>query len=408
MPLFHDASPTWSGFAYQGKVGLFIVLKRLNAYDGNTINNEFRNWKLEFEWLEDFSIKNGNEYISLHQVKAYIDRGISKYRTAIDQLIRNSLMYYFPQLECYLHVTANVNFDSNCLYNYQIGGNDQKFCPLMSIDDLIKSEIRSFLHRHNEEDENVEAIDTHFYKLLAMIDNHVKHRHHVIQTTNRNHRVIECINFVDIINSLITNSMQFSNERMIYEKKAYLTSLVDELCQNLSLELQTKVNNFSRDILNLCDEDFIKFSKSIFPHIKSLYNSELTISNFQELLHRDHMLDVFFKIIQEIHTEGILSQHKFYYDKESKKYLPTGIQSSNTSRISNEIIENPFAVEDLYEMDFFITERINCESIEIEANNFNEIRDEDLHSPENKANNINELKRVKMIDIMRAKGIIDA
>ncbi len=35
MPLFHDASPTWSGFAYQGKIGLLVVLTRLNKYVGN-------------------------------------------------------------------------------------------------------------------------------------------------------------------------------------------------------------------------------------------------------------------------------------------------------------------------------------------------------------------------------------
>ena len=162
------------------------------------------------------------------------------------------------------------------------------------------------------------------------------------------------------------------------------------------------------DILNLRDENFIKFSKSIFPHIKSLYNSELTIKNFQELLHRDHMIDVFFKAIKEIDNHGFLLQYKFFYEKEDKKYLPTGIQSSNASRISNEIMENPFAVEDLYEMDFFITERINCRSIENEANNFNEIRDEDMQNSENKENKINELKRVEMIDIERAQGIIDA
>ncbi|MDY0121473.1 MAG: hypothetical protein RBR54_05975 [Sulfurimonas sp.] len=405
--MFHDASPTWSGFAYQGKVGLLVVLNRINTCRGNNIADIYKSWKLEFEWLEDFSIIDGNEYISLHQVKAYIDRGISKYKTAIDQLVRNSLMYYAPQLEHYLHVTANVNFASNCLYNYQIGGRNQKYCPLMSIDELIKSEVRSFLNRYNEEDENDEAIDIHFYKLLSIIDDHVKSRHHVIQTTTINQRVIECIDFVDIINSLTTNSMHFSNERMIYEKKEYFISLVNELCQDLSFELQTKVNNFSRDILNLGDEDFIKFSKSIFPHMKSIYNSTLSILNFQELLHRDHMIDAFFKIIQEIELEGILIQHKFYYYKENKKYLPTGIQSSNVSRISNEIMENPFAVEDLYEMDIFITERIIADSIELEANNISEVSDEDLQVPEEKEYKITELKKVRMININEAKRVLN-
>ena len=119
MPLFHDASPTWSGFSYQGKVGLYVVLNKLNTYHGANIRNEFQNFKLEFEWLEDFSIKDGNTYISIYQVKAYNDRAFSKYKKAINQLALNAYLQDYMQvdsyLEHYLHVISDVSFDKRCL-----------------------------------------------------------------------------------------------------------------------------------------------------------------------------------------------------------------------------------------------------------------------------------------------------
>jgi hypothetical protein len=81
----------------------------------------------------------------------------------------------------------------------------------------------------------------------------------------------------------------------------------------------------------------------------------------------------------------------------------TGISSSDKSRVSKAILENPFAVEDLFEMDIFITERISNVFIESEANNINDIDDEELQVPEEKENKITELKKVEMIDIAEAQ-----
>ena len=54
MPIYFDATFSWSGYSYQGKVGMFIVLKKLNEYNGNDLDNTFIDWSIEFEWLEDF------------------------------------------------------------------------------------------------------------------------------------------------------------------------------------------------------------------------------------------------------------------------------------------------------------------------------------------------------------------
>lgn len=61
-----DATPTWSGFSYQGLLGLYVAVDFIqNEYDHT--NGYF----LEYENQEDFVISNGEVVKSVHQVKAY-------------------------------------------------------------------------------------------------------------------------------------------------------------------------------------------------------------------------------------------------------------------------------------------------------------------------------------------------
>lgn len=89
----HDATPSWNGFNYQGKVGLNTALTKilklltLKTYDKYSFEKEIEHIKLEYEWLEDFSIKNGDQYESLHQVKHYKETNFSKYKDAIDTIL---------------------------------------------------------------------------------------------------------------------------------------------------------------------------------------------------------------------------------------------------------------------------------------------------------------------------------
>ncbi|MGV3003386.1 hypothetical protein [Vibrio sp. E150_018] len=84
-PLF-DATASWNGFSYQGKVGLYVCLKLIsNALTRNENIDEFcSKYSIEFEWLEDFSILKNNQYQSHHQVKHYND---SKFSTYIDAIV---------------------------------------------------------------------------------------------------------------------------------------------------------------------------------------------------------------------------------------------------------------------------------------------------------------------------------
>ena len=260
MPIYFDATFSWSGYSYQGKIGMFIVLKKLNDYQDNDLENDFNDWSIEFEWLEDFSIKQRNIYQSLHQVKTLKSTNINSYTDAIQQTIDNSNILGYP-ITPHFHVSSNVTAPHNTFYSYTINGNNQQYCPLDEIDNLLREEIRVFLQSHNLPDYNGNSEDVHFFKLLSIIDDHVRIRHENIQRVGRNIPPEE-IKFITIINSLKTDSSQFTNGRMIYEKKAYFSNVVDKFLQNKSDEIKGKLNQFIREAFDL-DSDFVKYSKSI-------------------------------------------------------------------------------------------------------------------------------------------------
>ncbi|MCH7391472.1 ABC-three component system protein [Acinetobacter dispersus] len=93
----HDAVPSWNGFNYQGKVGLYVCLKnileKLTSSDINSVefNNFLDSYSIEYEWIEDFSIKNNESYISLHQVKHKEGTSFSSHISAIVTILNRKL-----------------------------------------------------------------------------------------------------------------------------------------------------------------------------------------------------------------------------------------------------------------------------------------------------------------------------
>lgn len=84
----HDATPSWNGFIYQGKVGLYVCLKiildKLKTKPTDEACAKFlESYAIEYEWIEDFSIKVNDAYESLHQVKHKADTAFSSHISAI-------------------------------------------------------------------------------------------------------------------------------------------------------------------------------------------------------------------------------------------------------------------------------------------------------------------------------------
>lgn len=63
-----SALASWQGYEYQAHIAIYVVLKKIE--ETVTSKMPIENLLLEIEGAEDFSIKNEDEYISLHQVKS--------------------------------------------------------------------------------------------------------------------------------------------------------------------------------------------------------------------------------------------------------------------------------------------------------------------------------------------------
>lgn len=109
-----DATNSWSGYNYQGKVALYLGLRKINYLITNNNEEYIERYSIEIEWLEDFSIiytENGQHfYESIHQVKAKENTNIQDYGDALvkmyHKVVKNSRIQ-----NAYLHVCRELDYE---------------------------------------------------------------------------------------------------------------------------------------------------------------------------------------------------------------------------------------------------------------------------------------------------------
>ncbi|WP_016972079.1 ABC-three component system protein, partial [Pseudomonas tolaasii] len=99
-----DASPSWSGFNYQGKVALHYALMLINA---QPVNHDFSTTDLMLEANEDFEILVNGDSISFHQVKAYNSSTFDEYSDALFGLTIE--LDKRPGVSGYIHTWKKIN-----------------------------------------------------------------------------------------------------------------------------------------------------------------------------------------------------------------------------------------------------------------------------------------------------------
>lgn len=155
----HDAVPSWNGFNYQGKIGLYVCLKnilnKLNECDLNSKEfNKFLNtYSIEYEWIEDFSIKDEKKYISLHQVKHKGETKFSSHLSAVVTILNRKLCRLSEtDFMKYIH----LNYDYNGC-NSEEDRNERKYKIIQNKIDEIKQ--AGYLDEHYRLAEEWEKID---------------------------------------------------------------------------------------------------------------------------------------------------------------------------------------------------------------------------------------------------------
>ena len=247
-----DASFSWNGYNYQGKVALFMALNKIGEL--NDANEDLNEYFLELEWFEDFSIKKNSRYITIHQVKTYNTSALSSYKEAIWTLLLKILE--FTTLEkAYLHTTNGLNIPEDFLekqaikepsnpvknprikspyesykavvesgqydslveklelYNYGDQDNEMRFCSFDEIETKIKEKILGFTGNNA----SAERIDRAYLCLLGLVDSNIKERHRDIQEGIEKEKVT--IKFVDIKKIVEQNHDLPSREYTIYYMK---------------------------------------------------------------------------------------------------------------------------------------------------------------------------------------------
>lgn len=122
-----DASPSWSGFNYQGKVALYHALYLINE---KLIDSDFPNYTLMLESTEDFEIVHSGTPVSFHQVKAYDSSSFSKYSDALLEITLE--LYKNKGVEGKIHTWKEINSKPG----------------FKSITESIKDEIKSIVEQY--------------------------------------------------------------------------------------------------------------------------------------------------------------------------------------------------------------------------------------------------------------------
>ena len=80
--MIHDATPSWSGYNYQGKVAIHYMLCHIIDKLGADAAYTFYGDSIVLENNEDFELFANGNLVSFHQVKAYAEQNFSSYDDA--------------------------------------------------------------------------------------------------------------------------------------------------------------------------------------------------------------------------------------------------------------------------------------------------------------------------------------
>ena len=118
----HDATPTWSGFTYQGHIAIYLALHKICELLSKPYNLDKRDiaaaYQLEVENWEDVAIIGEDGYLSIHQVKNMQETKISAYRIPLTQLmLENGYMRKnnMGVPTAYLHISNPVDEDEDAV-----------------------------------------------------------------------------------------------------------------------------------------------------------------------------------------------------------------------------------------------------------------------------------------------------
>lgn len=421
-----DASSSWSGYQYQGKVSIYMVLKMINDFKENGDDEEYKNYSIEIEKMEDFSIIYNGEHKSIHQVKARASvKTINPYLEAMAKL--NEEKIKLPNLNLYLHAICNINdwsldgynkmlkakikklsknfkkceknsekikiekdieyfnsllsnesfFEDINLYQYP---NKKYHCSLDEIRNFIMVEIQKYLIS-TEQEHKVGSIEIIYNQFIGFMDEYIKERHGGNAKVDiKFEKFKEILDDDNILKRDENYYIYLTKERYIYNMHKYCSGYCKDkdVCNIASDndEQQCKLVNVFNFIKKAKLHNLKKIIYKINPQVEILDwerdNNELV----------NHLNTHFFcdLVTHEINHNYDISNSSISYKKNNKSYLPTTIidipdrmKPGMTEAYIRNLRNNEFLLKELFESNIFITGNIDRENILEDINDVEEV-----------------------------------
>lgn len=372
-----NATPSWSGYNHQGKVGIFLALKELGPLI--KAKEEFSGYKLELEKNggEDIEISNFASVVSRHQVKAYKEgkypnnyanvRKINSdtcpkgYQTA-GTTNQNRFLHVICEVfgweidsekefkELYGSAKYVPNESEVKLYKYP---NDKYYCDLIDgkqapIDGFCKTEIKNILTcltHHLKDDE--EHIEETLLEIKELVSKRISGAH----KTGRG--AYPEITFKEIEKMIISTEKR---ERQSIRRVKTLF----EIYWNKNFDDTVNEDLFC-NILNLSPEEFEQFIIDLHPQksIESLKETQL----IDALLDEDVFEEIFYEFYKQMNQEHFDITEVRYASAQSTYRLSLinkKHKHGEVSRLVQNIIKNRQFLKASFDVDYLVNGNINA------------------------------------------------
>jgi len=347
-----NATASWSGYVYQGKVGILVALKNMSelfAADTSCIETNLEGWSLTFETFEDFDIKSPDGVFSRHQVK------VKKIPDAHLKGSYSSALSAFDATDCpedkrYLHtVCAITNWDNSPVLNpsnvqqYEYPDGDL-FCDLE--DDEMQQFALSYLRILKPGAIDGILIQVYFYLQALLLDE-----------INNSHMANPVLNLKALYLSIKDSPLEeVQDELNSIRLKSLLIKYFDELQAELESngeDLGISWENAEAQVNTLCSLD----GKELKRFLMDIHPANATFDQDSDI-NGVGFKEVFLDLLRNTEKEFNPSIRGYRHNKET--YVASTISDAARGKveIARRVIKNPNNAKIMFEGKNIVTKNI--------------------------------------------------
>lgn len=315
----HDAVPTWSGFLYQGRIAVYLAVKKIIELKETGKESEIEKYELELEKCEDIALiyfdGNSKKYSSIHQVKNEKGNRISSYKDPLIQLMlergfcrKNN----YGNPSSYLHISKKLNTENRNLDEYVSEYTKQ-----------WKNDISDFYNKLKGIYDNFDVNEECLTNLINVIKNNIK-----TIGINREEYKKKCESLKKVSQEEL-DAISKGNILSVYDIKDLLGELINYLDEKLYVkEVTDEVQIYEYEL----GESFCS-APCVFEAIVNLIKKYKGTSCQYSIEQYNYLADLMINFIEE----RILERHRCMQENKSPLYR---IALSKFQKILDETIEN--------------------------------------------------------------------